>query len=149
MPFKTPPGSEIPQPDKDALTAEEQELLTRVAKKIVDRRMTVPAIMFLESIKPLNWFGSQAMIFLEPFVSAVVGEKTFIFFTIKDYNLLRQMMERRENTERLLQKIEELDAVEAGKESEEKRRRKAQKKTGSFWRRLLGREKPEDTVPPK
>jgi hypothetical protein len=61
------------------------------------------------------------------------------------------MMEKRENTERLLQKIEELDAIEAEKEREEKRKRKAEKKSSpkKFWRKLFGRERPEDSSPPR
>jgi hypothetical protein len=81
-------------------------------------------------------------VFLDPFVGAIVGEKSSILFSYRDYNLLRQMMERRENTERLLQKIEELDAIQYEKEREEKRRRKAEKKAQgkrSFWNRLIHR----------
>jgi hypothetical protein len=155
MPLNTPLGNQELSPEDKALTPEEQDLLHRVAAKIVQKQMTVPAILFLESVKPLNWIGSQVMVFLDPFVSAIVGQKSSILFSYKDYNLLRQMMERRENTERLLQKIEELDAIQDEKEREEKHRRKAEKKTQGggrlqrFWRKLFGREKPQDSIPSK
>jgi hypothetical protein len=155
MSLNTPLGNQELPPDEKALTPEEQELLNRVASKVVQKQMTVPAILFLESVKPLNWIGSQVMVFLDPFVSAIVGEKSKILFNYKDYNLLRQMMERRENTERLLQKIEELDAIQDEKEREEKSKRKAEKKAQGggklqkFWRKLFGREKPQDSIPPK
>jgi hypothetical protein len=155
MPLNTPLGGQELPPDEKALTPEEQDLLNRLATKIVQKQMTVPAIMFLESVKPLNWIGSQVMVFLDPFVSAIVGDKSSILFSYKDYNLLRQMMERRENTERLLQKIEELDAIQYEKERAEKRRQKAEQKAKGggrlkrFWRKLFGRETPRDTVPPK
>ena len=143
MPFKTPFGvnPELP-PEKGALTAEQSELLRKLAQKVVDWQMTVPAILFLESTKPLSYIGSQVMVFFEPFVSAL--------FNVKDYNLFRQMMENRDNVERLLQKIEELDAIQLGKEREMKGERKAMKKDKRrrFWRKLLGREKHEDTLPP-
>ncbi len=152
MPFKTPLGSqELPSEEK-GLTPEESEIMTKIATKVVRMQMTVPAIMFLESVKPLNWIGSQVMVFFEPFVSALFGDRAYGFFSVKDYNVFRQMMEKRENTERLLQKIEELDAIESQKQKEEKLKRKAENKgksKGSFWRRLLGRERPEDTIPPK
>jgi hypothetical protein len=154
MSLNTPLGNQDLPPEAKELTPEELDLLNRVAAKIVHRQMVVPAIMFLESVKPLNWIGSQVMVFLDPFVSAIVGEKSKILFNYKDYNLLRQMMERRENTERLLQKIEELDAIQNEKEREEKRKRKAEKKgTGgskisNFWRKLFGRENPTKTIPP-
>ncbi len=150
----TPLGNQDLPPEEKALTEEEQELLNRVAAKIVQKQMTVPAIMFLESVKPLNWIGSQVMVFLDPFVGAIVGERSSILFSYKDYNLLRQMMERRENTERLLQKIEELDAIQDVKEREEKRKRKAEKKAKGgggitrLWRKLFGREGPTKVNPP-
>jgi len=143
MPFKTPLGGQELPADNQELTAEENELLHKIAQKVVHWQMTVPAILFLESVKPLTYIGSQTMVFLEPFVSAV--------FNVKDYNLFRQMMEKRENVERLLQKIEELDAVQLEKEREEKRELKAKKKArrGRTLRKLFGRERAEDTIPPE
>ncbi len=143
MPFKTPLGSQYLPSDSKELTPAEAELLRKIAQKVVQWQMTVPAILFLESVKPLNYIGSQMMVFFEPFVSAI--------FNVTEYNLFRQMMEKRENTERLLQKIEELDAIQMEKEREAKRLRKAEKKgkRGRFWRKLFGRERPEDTLPPK
>jgi hypothetical protein len=140
MPFKTPLGNHDLPSDEKALTADEQELLRKIAQKVVHWQMTVPAILFLESVKPLSYIGTQVMVFFEPFVSAV--------FSVKDYNLFRQMMENRENVERLLQKIEELDAAHLEMERLEKARIKALKKSGRgrFWRRLFGREKAEDTL---
>ena len=67
MPLNTPLGNQELSPEDKALTPEEQELLNRVAAKIVQKQMTVPAILFLESVKPLNWIGSQVMVFLDPF----------------------------------------------------------------------------------
>ena len=150
MPFKTPLGGNEPLPEGKDLSPEDQDLLNRIAEKIVQKQMSVPAILMLESFKPLNWIGSQMMVFLDPFVSAVVGEKSRFLFTLKDYNRLQQMMEKRENTERLLQKIEELDAIQYEKEREKKRKNKAEKKgkRGRFWRKLFSREKPEDSIPP-
>ena len=64
MAFRFPPGPDK-LPPEDGLTLEEEELLRKVAQKVVDRRMTVPAIIFLESVKPLSYIGSQVMVFLE------------------------------------------------------------------------------------
>jgi len=134
MPFKTPLGGSEPPQGEKTLTPEELELIRRIAQRVVDWQMTVPAILFLESTKPLSYIGTQVMVFFEPFVSAI--------FNVKDYNLFRQMMENRDNVERLLQKIEELDAIRLEKERENKRQLKADKKAGKrggFLRRLLGR----------
>jgi hypothetical protein len=153
MPLNSPLGSQELQPDHKELSPEEQEILNKIAQKVVKMQMTVPAILFLESVKPLNWIGSQAMVFFEPFVSALFGDKTYGFFSVKDYNLFRQMMERRENTERMLQKIEELDAIQMEKEHEDKLKRKAEKiatggKIRKFWRKIFGHEDASKKIPP-
>ncbi len=78
-------------------------------------RMTVPAIFFLESMKPLSFVGSQAMHFFEPFVNA--------FFTVRDYERFALLMERRENLEALLVKIEVRDD-QARQEAKDPKNRK-------------------------
>ncbi|MEW5701329.1 MAG: hypothetical protein AB1792_03775 [Candidatus Zixiibacteriota bacterium] len=99
------------------LTEQEAAILARLASKVVEWKMTVPAILFLESVKPLNYIGAQAMVFFEPFVQTL--------FNFKDYDTFREMMEKRENVERLLQKIEELDAVALAAEEAARRERRA------------------------
>ncbi len=96
------------KPSVPAYTAEEIELLDKVAKKVVHWKMSVPAIMALESVKPLNYVSSQAMVFFEPIVQSV--------FSIRDYDKFRELLERRETIEQLLLRIEALDAVAARKE---------------------------------
>jgi hypothetical protein len=139
MPFKTPLGSQDIPPDAKELTPEEAEVMHKIAAKVIQWQMAVPAIMFLESVKPLSWIGSQTMVFFEPFVGAI--------FNVRQYNIFRGMMERRENVERLLQKIEELDAVQQEKDRELNKQRKAAKRArrAKFWRRLFGREKAGDS----
>lgn len=143
MPHKSPFGGYELPPEEEALSKGEQEILFKLADFIVKKGMTVPAILTLETVKPLNYIGSQTMVFLEPFVQAV-------FKDISKYNTFRRMMEKRENVERLLQKIEELDAIQFQKEKELKKKYKAERKVRwakrkRFIRKFLGREKPEDT----
>jgi hypothetical protein len=144
---KMPFGPEELPPDKDVLSPEEQELLRSIAQWVVNRRFTVMAIMTLESSKPVSWIGSQTLVFFEPFFTSIFTKQSIV----KNYNLFQHMMERRENVERLLQKIEELDAIQLEQEREQKRKLKAERKIKRkrFWRKLFGREKPEDTLPPK
>lgn len=148
MTYKSPFGAQELPPEEEDLEEEERELLRKIAQKVVDMRMTVPAILFLESIKPLNYIGSQAMVFFEPFASALFRFRTLHMtgMQLSEYDLFRRMMEKRDNVERLLQKIEELDAVQFQKEREIKKKYKAEKraKRRRFWRKLLGRERPED-----
>jgi len=82
--------------------------------------MTVPAIFFLESMKPLSFVGSQAMHFFEPIVHA--------FFPVRDYERFALLMERRENLERLLVKIEVRDDDARREEKAERDRLRAERK---------------------
>jgi len=55
----------------DELTAEERELLDRLAVVVVRRGMAAPATMLLESVRHMNFIGSQALAFFEPLLAAV------------------------------------------------------------------------------
>jgi hypothetical protein len=121
--------------EKQKLTPQQEEILDKIARKVVLWKMSVPAILFLESVKPLNYIGSQMMAFFEPFVQTL--------FSWKDYEEFRKMMEERGTIELLLVRIEEFEAEAEKKEKEEKKRLKEErKKKGkrSLWQVLLGRE---------
>jgi hypothetical protein len=75
------------------------------------------------------------MVFFEPFVQTV--------FNFAEYDTFREMMERRENVERLLQKIEEVDAHALAREKAARRERRAAKGKGR-WNLFRRRRKPED-----
>ena len=110
------------------------ELMEKIAKGIVQRQLTVPAIIFLESIKPLSFLGNQMLIFANPVVSLVVQSGNY-------YKFIR-MIENRENIEKLTIMIEEVNArdVQSRRELKETRRKK---KTGrqTFWSRFRRRSK--------
>lgn len=91
---------------------DEEAILDAVAGRIARMGLGVPAIFFLESSKPLSFLGSQFLVFIEPFV------KTFI--EVKNYEKFCLMMEDRDNVEKLIQKIEQLEE----KAKEERRERK-------------------------
>jgi hypothetical protein len=120
-PIEAAPLTEAEQTQKLA----EAELMRRLAAKVVEWQMTVPAILFLESVKPLNYIGAQAMVFFEPIVQTV--------FNLKDYDTMRIMMEKRENVELLLLKIEELDAEALSKERQTKAARRAARSRRWWW----------------
>ncbi|MGB9824708.1 MAG: hypothetical protein ACPLN0_01900 [Candidatus Hydrothermia bacterium] len=80
----------------------EQELIEFIDKfsdKIVSLKLSTIAIVTLESIKPLSFLTSQAMVFFEPFVKA--------FFTVRDYGKLYKILEDRKLLELLITRIEE------------------------------------------
>lgn len=80
--------------------SEDLKALDRLAQFIVRRRLETPAILFLESVVPISYIGSQVMVGLEP----IVGP----FFPQKDWECLARIFERRDGIERLTSKIENL-----------------------------------------
>jgi glycine cleavage system protein P-like pyridoxal-binding family len=139
------PGGEKKADDQPQPTEREEEIMTKLATKVVEWKMTVPAILFLESVKPLNFIGAQMMVFFEPFVQTI--------FDFRDYDTFRGMMERRENVERLLVKIEEVDAVALQKEKAARAARQGERR-GLFsrFRRKSSRRQPPlppENIPPR
>jgi len=73
-------------------------LLDRIAIAVVSRGLTAPAVLFLESMKPLSFLGGQLMAFLSPFLHMVTNASS--------YDLIAEALEKRENVEYLIQRIE-------------------------------------------
>jgi hypothetical protein len=88
-----------------------------MAEQVVRHRMTVPAILFLESVKPLSFVGSQALYFFEPMVRAL--------FTVPEYERFAALLERRDTLEALLVKIEARDDEERRAERRRRDERRA------------------------
>jgi hypothetical protein len=88
------------------LTDDDRALLQRLALTIVARRMGVPALLFLNSMRPLNYIGSQAMTFLRPFLTPL--------FNRADYERLTQIFERRVGLSALADAIERAMAEKPG-----------------------------------
>ncbi len=80
--------------DEGSLTEEQtQELLEKAAQGILRRKLQVPAILMLQSYKPLSYIGSQATIVFAPFLVPFLG-----FDNIRN---LSKLLENRQNVERL------------------------------------------------
>ncbi len=82
----------------ESLSKEDLKLIDDIARAIVRRKLTVPAIVFLESVKPLTFLGTQVMVFLDPFIGA--------FFAPEKYRRFYNLMEDRKNVELLISRIE-------------------------------------------
>ena len=54
------------------LTVDDKNFLTGIAKRIIELKLVTPAIFFFEMAKPLNFIGSQTMVFFGPIISAFV-----------------------------------------------------------------------------
>ena len=81
-----------------SLSAEDQALLDRLAGRVVELHMDVPAILALETARPLTVVASQALIFLEPLIQSL--------FRFSDYRRITALVERREVVESLIRRIE-------------------------------------------
>lgn len=88
--------------DAADFTDEERDLARRVARKIVDRGLGLPGVLFIESARPLNFVGSQALAYFEPIVRGLVDWD--------DYTRFRVMLERRGSVELILGAIESAEA---------------------------------------
>jgi len=130
---------ELPDPEKNPLPAEEEAVLDKLAHKVVDKGMTVPAIIFLESVKPLNYIGSQVLVFFEPIVQTL--------FNFKDYSTFRTSLEKRETIEILILKIEKYDALSLAREKRIKKFFKKEKKNWKWYQRWLGIFTPKVKIP--
>jgi hypothetical protein len=88
------------------LSAEEEKLVDRLARTVVDRQMAVPAVLLLESSKPLAFLGSQMLRFLEPSVRTLCDRP--------EYAVVTQILEDRDKVEHLLRRIETLEEMRRG-----------------------------------
>jgi hypothetical protein len=61
-------------PSERGLTDEERDWLAKVAREIVRRRLSAPAAFMIESLRPVQYLGSQAVVFLKPLLRIVVSE---------------------------------------------------------------------------
>lgn len=120
----------IPQSSQNLIYNDDEEdfseFMEKIAKEIVQRQLTVPAIIFLETIKPLSFLGNQLLIFANPVVSLVVRTGNYYKFV--------RMIEDRENVEKLTIAIEEENALEVQRRRELKETRQEEKKNKkSIW----------------
>ncbi len=85
-------------PEGQPLSPEDVTLLERVAATVVERGMAAPAILFLESVGPMNFLGSQALHFFTPILEVV--------FPQRDVERVAHLLERRDTLSRLTVLIE-------------------------------------------
>jgi len=87
-------ASELPP-----ISLEDQALLERLATRVVELHMEVPAILALETAKPVTVIASQALIFFEPMIQSL--------FRFSDYRRFTALLERRDVMESLIRLIEQ------------------------------------------
>ena len=84
--------------EAEAFTIEDLALLQRIADAVVQRRMAAPAVVFLESLGPMNFLGSQALHFFAPIIE--------LAFSAQEVSQVAALLERRDTTVRLIALIE-------------------------------------------
>jgi len=82
----------------EPLTPADLALLERTADAIVTRGMATPAVLFLESMGPMNFLGSQALHFLTPILQVV--------FPQRDVERVALLLERRDTLSKLADLID-------------------------------------------
>jgi hypothetical protein len=81
-----------------ALAPEDVVLLERFAAAVVDRGMAVPAVLFLESLGPVAFLGSQALHFFTPILEIALPQR--------EVERVALLLERRDTLSRLATLIE-------------------------------------------
>jgi hypothetical protein len=107
------------------------ELIEEFATWIVKKNMGSAGILFIESLRPLNFIASQAMYVILP-----VAE---IFFSAKKYQEFAVLLEDQKYVNHLIKRIDELEeehSAERRKQSRERRERR-RNKIKYFFKTLL------------
>jgi len=99
-----PPGPVRPTPDQAAV-------IDRICRELARRRLSTPALALLETLRPLNYLGAQALHVLAPLVGALTNERGCARFAA--------FLEQRGSVDYLCRRIEELEARSASGSPEE------------------------------
>lgn len=86
-------------------SAEEQDVVDDLLRRVARRRLEVPAALFMECFRPMNYLAAQAMHFGAP-----VGE---ILFPEQPYRTFAGFLERRGSVDYMTNRLAEL--AEEGK----------------------------------
>ncbi len=87
--------------ENEPLSEKERAVILKLVAVIQKRKLTLPAVMFLECTQPLNYIGSQIMVFFRPFLT--------FFFTPAEYDTFQGILERREGIKRIIEELEKTD----------------------------------------
>ena len=87
------------------------EIIDSIARKIVGRRLEMPAVLFLDMHKPLSFIASQSMLVAMPFLGLIFGAQS-----VAD---LSKVFAERENVEALIARIEDMSAARVNEAREQ------------------------------
>ena len=124
--------------DEEITQEEEEEIIEWIAREFYKYGLETAGIMFLESLKPISRYGSSmGQIFISPMLP-ILGDNLMM----KGDKAMR-VLERDENVEKLIQRLEDMavNGIEDEKETKEEPSNKeddevvTEEKKG--WRRYL------------
>ncbi len=127
--------------DIEVTPKDEDEMIGKIAQKIHEYGLDLPATLMIGSFKPLSFVGAQmGRLFISPFLTGfgdnieINGEK------------ILQIFEKRENMEKLIEAVEALEREEDERKKAEKaeklERKRVEADSGTIdekkgWRRFL------------
>lgn len=92
------PQPELAEPER----ADLDQYIDRLARAIVARSLTVPALLTVETGLPLSFLANQALAAFEPLAAGLVGP---------GYARLRRLLEDRVFLELLMRRVEQLESA--------------------------------------
>jgi hypothetical protein len=96
----------IDSPGPAEPTGRQKAAVDLVCSEIARRHLTTPALIFLETFRPLSFVGSQAMHFFQPIVSAVIRGDAYQHFA--------EFLEQRGSVDYICRELEKLEAGDPG-----------------------------------
>jgi len=93
-----------------SFTDQEREWLEKIARKVVERRLTTPAVLLLEGARPVNYVGAHVFLFFKPIISLVAPAERC--------DDVEALLEKREAAEALARLIERFESERAGAEAD-------------------------------
>ena len=82
-------------------TAAQRAIVDRLCREVVNRRLATPALVFLETVRPLSYVSSQALQFFAPILSVIADAAAC--------RELAEFLEHRGSIDFLCRQIESLD----------------------------------------
>ncbi len=94
--------------DKNAFAApvsarDHSELISKIAEAVVKRRMATPAVLLIESCKPLNRLASQFVLVISPLLA--------LFLTYDQIDAVSDLLQDRKSVEQLRAEIEKRNNI--------------------------------------
>jgi DNA-binding transcriptional regulator GbsR (MarR family) len=118
--------------DVEVTPEEEDEIIKKIAERMHKYGMNVPAILLLETVKPLSYIGSQmGYFFISPFLP-IFGEEIGLTGT-----KLLKLLENRDNLDKIIQYIEELSKKDEELKQSQKEIESSERPKKKGWRKFL------------